>query len=95
MYNSVILKIEKKVYYSKLFRIKFWRKYIMKAYEKLKLNDYMNRNNYLNTFKTVEEIQEELEYIKYWLSKEKSILARAVLELKQIDLEKKMIELKS
>ena len=39
----------------------------MKAYEKLKLNDYMNRNNYLNTFKTVEEI----------------------------DLEKKMIELKS
>lgn len=67
----------------------------MKAYEKLKLNDYMNRDNYLNRFKTVEEIQEELAYIKYWLSKEKSILVRAVLELKQIDLEKKMIELKS
>ena len=67
----------------------------MKAYEKLKLNDYMNREQYLSRFNTIDEILDELNYINYRLKQKISLLTRAVLELKQIDLEKKMIELKS
>ena len=67
----------------------------MKAYEKLNLNDYMGREQYLSRFNTIDEILDELNYINYRLKQKISLLNRAVLELKQIDLEKKMIELKS
>ena len=60
----------------------------MKAYEKLNLFDYMGRENYLARFNAPAEIYEELEYIKKRLSQEDNLLVRAVLELKQIDLEK-------
>lgn len=62
----------------------------MKAYEKLNLFDYMGRENYLARFNAPAEIYEELEYIKKRLSQEDNLLVRAVLELKQIDLEKKL-----
>lgn len=62
----------------------------MKAYEKLNLFDYMGRENYLSRFNNSDEILDELNYIKYRLNQKIDLLTRAVLELKQIDLEKKL-----
>lgn len=62
----------------------------MKAYEKLNLFDYMGRENYLSRFNNSDEILDELNYIKYRLNQKIDLLTRAVLELKQIDLEKKI-----
>lgn len=60
------------------------------AYERLDLHTYMNRENYLNRFNTKKEIKEELWYIKMRLQMKLDLLTRAVLELKQIDLENKL-----
>lgn len=58
----------------------------MKAYEQLELTTYMNRENYLKDFKTRHDVLLELDYISYRLTMKIDKLTRAVLELKQIDL---------
>ena len=58
----------------------------MKTYEQLELTTYMNRENYLKDFKTRHDVLLELDYINYRLTMKIDKLTRAVLELKQIDL---------
>ena len=59
----------------------------MKTYEKIVLDTYINRENYLNDFKTKNDVLAELSYINYRLTMKIDTLTRAVLELKQIDLQ--------